>query len=94
VVGFAAGLGELLGIHFAFFRVRITDRTGRYWVVTIFGYCLNLLAVPALALAGNWQLAVFLMFLERIGKAMRNPRGMPCSLLQATHGPRLGFCAS
>lgn len=73
VVGITAGLGELIGYALRFVSGRIADRTGRYWAVTIFGYCLNLLAVPALALAGNWQLAVFLMFLERIGKAMRNP---------------------
>jgi len=73
VVGVTAGLGELLGYSLRFVSGRIADRTGRYWVVTIFGYCLNLLAVPALALAGNWQLAILLMFLERIGKAMRNP---------------------
>lgn len=73
VVGVTAGLGELLGYALRFVSGRIADRTGRYWAVTIFGYCLNLLAVPALALAGNWQLAVLLMFLERIGKAMRNP---------------------
>ncbi len=73
VVGAAAGLGELLGYALRFVSGRIADRTGRYWAVTIFGYCLNLLAVPALALAGNWQLAVLLMLVERTGKAVRSP---------------------
>lgn len=73
VVGVAAGLGELLGYALRFVSGMVADRTGRYWLLTIWGYCLNLLAVPALALAGNWQLAVSLIFLERIGKAMRNP---------------------
>ncbi|MCX8110517.1 MAG: MFS transporter [Syntrophorhabdaceae bacterium] len=73
VVGVTAGLGELLGYALRFISGRIADRTGQYWAVTIFGYLLNLMAVPALALVGNWQLAVSLMFLERIGKAMRNP---------------------
>jgi len=73
VVGIAAGLGELLGYALRFVSGRIVDRTGRYWLFTISGYFLNLFAVPALALVGNWQLAVFFMLLERIGKAIRNP---------------------
>jgi MFS family permease len=73
VVGVVTGFGELLGYALRFLSGRIADRTGRYWAVTVFGYCLNLLAVPALALAGSWHLAIILMFLERIGKAMRNP---------------------
>jgi len=32
-----------------------------------------MLAVPLLALAGNWQIAAFLMIAERTGKAIRNP---------------------
>ena len=86
-VGVVAGLGELLGYALRFVSGRIADRTGRYWAVTLFGYALNLLAVPALALAGNWQMAVFLMFLERIGKAMRNP---PRDAMLSFAGSRMG----
>jgi MFS family permease len=57
-VGIVAGFGELLGYALRFVSGRIADRTGRYWAVTLFGYALNLLAVPALALAGNWQTAI------------------------------------
>lgn len=73
VVGVVAGFGELLGYALRFVSGRIADRTGRYWTITILGYCVNLLAVPALALAGHWAVAVGLMFLERMGKALRNP---------------------
>lgn len=73
VVGVTAGLGELLGYALRFVSGMVADRTARYWMITIWGYCLNLLAVPALALAGNWQIAVSLIFMERIGKALRNP---------------------
>ncbi len=86
-VGFVAGLGELLGYALRFVSGRIADRTGRYWAVTLFGYALNLLAVPTLALAGNWQMAVLLMFLERIGKAMRNP---PRDAMLSFAGSRMG----
>jgi MFS family permease len=59
VVGVVAGFGELLGYALRFLSGRIADRTGRYWAITIFGYCLNLLAVPALAIAGSWHLAEY-----------------------------------
>jgi MFS family permease len=42
-------------------------------LITFFGYALNLIAVPLLALAGNWPLAAALMIIERIGKGIRVP---------------------
>lgn len=87
VVGVVAGLGELIGYALRFVSGKIADRTGRYWVMAISGYCVNLLAVPALALAGHWQAAVVLMFLERTGKAMRNP---PRDAMLSFAGKRLG----
>jgi len=44
-----------------------------YWGLTIFGYVINLIAVPLLAFAGNWFVAIALIFLERIGKGLRAP---------------------
>ncbi len=73
VVGFVAGLGELVGYGLRLASGYLADRTRRYWEIAIFGYALNLLAVPALALAGSWQVAALLMILERTGKAIRNP---------------------
>lgn len=73
IVGIVAGLGELIGYGFRLVSGYVSDKTGRYWLVTFIGYALNLLAVPLLALAGNWPLAAFLMILERFGKAIRNP---------------------
>ncbi|MCR4401072.1 MAG: MFS transporter, partial [Syntrophomonadaceae bacterium] len=72
-VGVVAGLGELIGYALRLGTGYLADRTGRYWLMTILGYCLNLLAVPALALAGNWQSAALLILLERMGKAVRTP---------------------
>src|SRR6266567_185812 len=37
------------------------------------GYAINLIAVPAMALAGNWQAAAGLILAERIGRALRKP---------------------
>jgi hypothetical protein len=73
VVGFVSGFGELTGYALRLVSGYISDRTGRYWPVTIFGYVLNLFAVPALALTGRWELAVVLIVAERMGKAIRSP---------------------
>ncbi len=72
-VAIAAGAGEFLGYGLRFFSGYLADRSQRYWAITLAGYAINLLAVPAMALAGYWQLAIALLFLERIGKAIRNP---------------------
>lgn len=73
VVSMAAGFGELLGYGLRFFSGCFSERTGEFWPITITGYLVQMAAVPLLALAGNWQIAVGLILLERIGKAIRNP---------------------
>jgi MFS family permease len=73
IVGVVAGGGELLGYVLRFGTGALADRTGRYWAITILGYAINLFAVPALALAGNWPAAAGLIVLERSGKALRTP---------------------
>lgn len=73
VVGIVAGFGELLGYVLRLATGYLSDRTRAYWVLTISGYALTVVAVPALALAGNWQIAAFLLILERVGKAVRSP---------------------
>ncbi|MCS7043381.1 MAG: MFS transporter [Bryobacteraceae bacterium] len=72
-VGLVAGFGEFAGYALRLVAGLITDRTRRYWTLTILGYCINLLAVPALALAGRWEVAALLLMAERVGKALRNP---------------------
>jgi len=72
-VGVVAGLGELIGYGFRLVSGHIVDRTKAYWPITILGYSLNLLAVPALALANSWEVAAGLIILERLGKAVRVP---------------------
>lgn len=72
-VGIVAGLGELVGYGLRLASGWIADRTRSYWTVTILGYAINLLAVPALALANRWEWAAALIVLERLGKAVRAP---------------------
>ncbi len=73
IVGVVAGFGELVGYAIRLLSGYIGDRTGRYWTVTIIGYILNLFAVPLLALAGSWEIAVVLIVAERMGRALRAP---------------------
>jgi MFS family permease len=72
-VSIIAGVGEFLGYSMRSVAGYVADRTGRYWLVTFIGYAINLLAVPAMALAGSWQVAAALMLAERIGRALRKP---------------------
>ncbi|HEV2339423.1 MAG TPA: MFS transporter [Patescibacteria group bacterium] len=73
IVGFVAGFGELMGYGLRSITGFIGDKTHKYWLMTLFGYFINLFAVPALALAGNWPTAAALMILERTGRAIRKP---------------------
>jgi len=73
VVGFVAGLGELIGYGLRVVSGLLSDRTHRYWAITMIGYAINLLAVPAMALAGRWETAAILIIAERLGKAIRTP---------------------
>ena len=73
MIGFAAGLGELLGYGLRLATGWLADRTRAYWPLVITGYAINLVAVPGLALVGRWELGIALLLLERIGKAIRSP---------------------
>ena len=65
VVGLVAGFGELVGYGLRLVAGYLSDRTGRYWTITLVGYVVTVLAVPVLALAGRWELAAALMFKKR-----------------------------
>ena len=73
VIGFVVGFGELLGYSLRSVSGFFADKTHKYWVVAFVGYFINMLAVPALALAGNWPFAAALIIAERTGRAIRKP---------------------
>jgi len=92
IVGIVSGFGELVGYGLRSLFGYISDRTGKYWTMTILGYALNLLAVPFLALAGRWEIAAFLLIAERLGKAVRTPaRDAMLSHATAQTGRGWGF---
>ena len=72
-ISIVAGVGEFLGYSLRSVSGYVADRTGRHWPITFVGYAINLLAVPAMALAGSWQVAGALVLAERIGRAIRKP---------------------
>ncbi|EFM25071.1 MFS transporter [Peptoniphilus duerdenii] len=74
-IGFISGLGELVGYSLRYFFGKLTDKTHKYWQMTIFGYVLDILAVPALALVGSdgWIYGCGLLVIQRMGKAIKKP---------------------
>jgi predicted MFS family arabinose efflux permease len=73
IVGFVAGFGEMMGFGLRSITGYFADKTHRYWTMAFIGYAVNMLAVPALALSGNWPLAATLVVAERTGRAIRKP---------------------
>jgi len=94
IVGFVVGFGELVGYGLRLVTGWLADRTRRYWLFIVFGYGINLLAVPLLAFAGSWEIAAVLMITERFGKGIRTP-ARDAILSQATavtgHGKGFGL---
>jgi MFS family permease len=72
-ISIIAGAGEFFGYALRSVAGWTADKTGKYWPVTIVGFAINLFAVPAMALAGSWQVAGLLILAERTGRAIRKP---------------------
>ncbi len=91
-IGFVSGIGEMVAASLRFFSGRLADRTHAYWAITMFGYAMNVVAVPALAFVGNWKAAAALVIAERTGKALRGPaRDVLLSEATAQVGHGFGF---
>jgi MFS family permease len=78
LVGVITGVGEAMALVLRLVFGTWADRSGRYWTLTLAGYGLTALCVPALAVtpflaAGGLALACVLILAERIGKAVRSP---------------------
>ena len=74
-IGFVSGLGELIGYSMRYVFGKLTDRSKKYWGMTIAGYVLDIAAVPLLALVGEhgWVAACALLVVQRMGKAIKKP---------------------
>ncbi len=83
-VGIVSGAGEFAGYVLRLASGVAADRQRRYWLLTIAGYVINLLAVPLLAFSRSWGTAAALMIAERAGKGIRTP-SRDVMLSQASH---------
>lgn len=88
IVGSVTGFGEFLGYALRLVSGRLADRSRLYWPVTLVGYAVQMASVPLLALAGSWPMAAVFIFLERIGRATRNP---PRNVMLAQAGEQMGL---
>ena len=73
IIGFVAGLGELMGYGLRSISGYFADKSHRHWAFAFLGYAINMLAVPGLALATRWPLAATLVVSERVGRGIRKP---------------------
>lgn len=73
IVGVVTGFGEFLGYAIRLVSGRWADLSRRFWPIVIFGYVLQMAAVPALAFTSSWPAVAVLIVLERVGKAIRTP---------------------
>lgn len=94
VVGLVTGAGEAMALLLRLVSGRLADRTGRYWGVTLVGYALTAVSVPALAATpfvggAGVLLASVLILSERVGKAVRSP-AKSALLARAAAGVGLG----
>ncbi|MFZ1081306.1 MAG: MFS transporter [Candidatus Kryptoniota bacterium] len=87
LVGFIGGFGELLGYGLRLVSGKLSERTGKFWPITLLGYIIQMTAVPLLAIAPSWQIAGLLIIMERVGKATRNP---PRDVMLSHAGKQLG----
>lgn len=92
-VGLVTGFGEAVALMFRLISGPLADRTQRYWAVSITGYAITLIAVPALALASTLAQTSALIVGERFGKAVRTPARdtMLAAASQASFGRGLAF---
>jgi MFS family permease len=90
LVGIVTGAGEALALVLRLVFGPRVDRTGSYWSMTLSGYALTAVCVPALALtpllgAAGLAVACVLVLAERTGKAVRSPA--KSTLLAHAAGP-------
>ncbi|SDX80837.1 hypothetical protein SAMN05661080_01311 [Modestobacter sp. DSM 44400] len=90
VVGLVTGAGEAAALVLRLFFGSRVDRSGNYWGMTLAGYGLTAVCVPALAVtpflgAAGLLVACALVLAERTGKAVRSPA--KSTLLAHAAGP-------
>lgn len=92
LVGFVSGFGEFVGYALRILSGYISDKAKIWWQLTIIGYAINILAIPLLGLTKSLEIAIILILLERLGKAVRTPsRDTILSFVTKKMGEGKGF---
>jgi len=90
-VGLFVGLAEFSSYGVRLISGYLSDRIKAYWFFIFIGYGL-LIAVPLMSVAGTWKIAIVLIVLERVGKALRGPaRDTIVSMASSKIGTGMGF---
>ena len=94
LVGVVTGAGEAMSLVLRLVFGSWADRSGRYWTLTLAGYAMTAICVPALAVTpfvagAGLVVACVLILAERTGKAVRSP-AKTALLAQAATGVGLG----
>lgn len=71
-VGVLYGVGEFLGYALRLVSGKLSDATGKHWVLIFVGYG-ALITVPLMGMTRSIPALFTLFLIERIGKALRNP---------------------
>ena len=71
-IAFFGRFGEFLGYTLRLISGRLADTTKAYWLFIFLGYGL-IASIPLLGVTKIWEIAIILVLLERIGKAIRSP---------------------
>jgi MFS family permease len=72
IVGLVGGAGDLVGYAIRLVSGVLVDATRAYWFFIFLGYGL-IVAIPLLGLSWGLAVAIILVMLERLGKALRQP---------------------
>ena len=91
LVGAVSGAGEFIGYALRLLSGALADKTRAYWVFIFLGYGL-IAAIPFLGLTQIFEVAILLLLLERLGKALRSPsRDTVLSIVSKGIGPGKAF---
>ncbi|MEM0006952.1 MAG: MFS transporter [Candidatus Bathyarchaeia archaeon] len=71
-IAFFGRFGEFLGYALRLVSGSLADTTRAYWLFIFLGYGL-IVSIPLLGVTRIWEIAIILVLLERIGKAIRSP---------------------
>ena len=80
-LGIVLGVSEFFGYSLRIVSGKLADVTRNYWSLIFVGYAINLVAVPLLALVGNYEAAAVLIFMGEI----REGGALPSQGLHSIH---------